>query len=232
MTEPVSQGGFPGQQTRSVSAQNGLDQVGVKVEGVISVVELGLRGGSSPQFTLSSSDRRKLADILRNWPPNFLHQGPPEIPFFWFESEFYSVCLNLTATVYVRHIVVPPSADPVDPTTIASIEETAPSILAWMVGQQKPLEFSATPDEFSDQDDDEGSAHGQLKEILLDLDGYLSGDGFVSFVDKDGQDVFLRVADVALIAIPQWLLKPDEFEKNITPDDEPIETEGSQGGPL
>jgi hypothetical protein len=28
-------------------------------------------------------------------------------------------------------------------------------------------------------------------------------------MDNDGEDVYLRVADITMIAVPQWLLKPE-----------------------
>jgi transcriptional regulator with XRE-family HTH domain len=222
-----------GKQSHSEPLQQQLEQAGVETEGVIWTVEFGLSTGLSKQFTLSSADKRKLEDTLGNWSASFRSDNLPDKPFFWFDSDVYSVCVNLSHVTYARTMFDPPGLDSKNGTSREETLNDAPSILVWLPSRQAPAEFEADPDDVSEQGDDEEPESGQLAELLMQLDSNMSEDGFVSFMDSDGEDVYLRVKDIAMIAIPHWLLKPEMLDEADDPsdveEDETTVEQNSQG---
>jgi hypothetical protein len=193
---------FPGRKLASEKALQELGGTGIEIEGVIWTAEFGLRNGVAKQFTLPSVEKRRLEEFLRNWDYHFGDQTG--IPFFWFDSDRFSICVNLGQLVYSRFMFDGPG---LEAESYEEVCDRAPHIEVWMNGQREPLEFSAEPDEISDQEEEPES--GQLEELLILLDSNMADDGFVSFMDNDGEDIYLRVADISMIAVPQWLLKPE-----------------------
>jgi hypothetical protein len=194
------------------------------VESLLWTAELGLKSGAKVQFTLSSADKDSLEDRFINW--DYHYSNAPDISFFWFGSEHYFVRVNLRQIIYSRLMF---DAVPLKEAGSASdICERAPAIQVWMIGQQQPLEFEADPDEIEEEEDrDEGDLYGQLNGMIADMDGDSPSVGFISFKDIDGERVYLRVADIAMIAVPHWLLKPellDEIEEDES-EDSAFETE-------
>lgn len=222
---------FANKKSTSEPSREQLEQAGIEPEGVVWTAEFGLRAGIAKQFTLSSLEKRRLEAILRNWAYDTRSENLSERRFFWFDSEVYSVCVNLTQVTYARIMFDAPRIASDEDSTFEEMEQHAPSVLVWMVGRQTPLAFESEPDDASEQDDEEEPVSGQLEELLIDLDGGLLEDGFVSFVDSDGEDVFLSITDIAMIAIPHWLLKPDMFDEvdDSEDEDEATEEQDSQG---
>ena len=203
---------FPGRKLASEKALEELSGAGVEIDGVIWTAEFGLRNGVAKQFTLPSAEKRRLGEFLRNWEYHFGDQT--EIPFFWFDSDRYSICVNLSQLVYSRFMFDGPGLETNEAESYEEVCDRAPHIVVWMTGQREPLKFNAEPDEISDleMEEEEEPQYGQLEELLIQLDGNTADDGFVSFMDDDGEDVYLRVADITMIAVPQWLLKPELLE--------------------
>src|SRR5260370_14279337 len=203
---------FPGRKLASEKALEELSGAGVEIDGVIWTAEFGLRNGVAKQFTLPSAEKRRLEEFLRNWDYHFGDQT--EIPFFWFDSDRYSICVNLSQLVYSRFMFDGPGLEANEAESYEEVRDRAPVIQVWMNGQRKPLKFSAEPDQVSDleMEEEEEPQYGQLEELLIQLDGNTADDGFVSFMDTDCEDVYLRVADITMIAVPQWLLKPELLE--------------------
>lgn len=225
---------FSEKKSHAEPSQEQLEQAGIETEGVIWTAEFGLRAGDSKQFTLSSADKRKLEDALVNWAASFRSNNLPDKPFFWFDSDVYSVCVNLSQVTYARTMFDTPRLEPEKGGSREEIQEDAPSILVWLVGRQVPVEFEAEPDDVPEQDADEDPVSGQLEELLMELDSNMSEDGFVSFMDSDGEDVYLHVEDIAMIAIPHWLLKLEMLDETDDPsevDDDETTVEQNPQGP-
>ena len=87
---------FASKKSTQEPSREQLDQAGKEPEGVVWTVEFGLRAGIAKQFTLSSLEKRRLEAILRNWAYDTRSENLSERRFFWFDSEVYSVCVNLT----------------------------------------------------------------------------------------------------------------------------------------
>jgi transcriptional regulator with XRE-family HTH domain len=211
---------FPGHKLDSEKAQQELEEAGVEVDGVIWTVEFGLRNGASMQYTMPSANKRALSEFLANYG---YHSGrQPGIPFFWFDSYFDSVCVNLSQVVYSRFMYDPPRDLSFNLQSDEESEESPETVRVWLNNRPEPLEFSAAIDDVPEEQDEEEPEFGRLEQLLIDLDGNMSDDDFVSFMDEDGEAVYLRVADIAMIAVPQCLLKPELLDDE---DDELAEKE-------
>lgn len=181
---------FPGQKLRSEAALQKLEEAGVEVESGIWTVELGLRAGEEKQFTIPAADKNRLAGVL-------LHPGGQK--FFVFDSERYGVAIALDHTTYVRLMWDRAGQ-------LHKVEaDYEPGIAVWMNGRADTLQFDAEPDE----EEDPGEP-GQLRSLLWHLEH--DPEDFVSFLDEDGEAVYLRRDDIAIIAISHSLLEPIEYD--------------------
>lgn len=74
-------------------------------------------------------------------------------------------------------------------------------------------------------DQDEGDPHeendeGQFRGIFFDLDHSPEKQQLLSFLDEDGERVFLRAGSLALIEVPLWVVDPDD---DVDEDDEGLD---------
>jgi hypothetical protein len=95
--------------------------------------------------------------------------------------------------------------------------DAAPMIQVWLTSQKEPLEFDSESEDSLSPDDPEYDDNdmGQLRSMLWHLDcGGSSGNSFVNFLDGDGEEILLRRNDIAMLAIPQWMLNSELIESD------------------
>jgi transcriptional regulator with XRE-family HTH domain len=217
---------FTGRKLQSDKAQEELEKAGVEIDEVIWTVELGLRNGASVQYMMPSARKRDLEEFLANYG---YHSGrQPGIPFFWFDSNLDSVSVNLGQIVYSRFMYDSPRDPSINLQSNEKSEEDPGTVRVWLNNRREPLKFIAALDEVPEQQDEEEVESGRLQQLLIELDGNLSDDDFVSFMDEDGEEVYLRVADISLIAVPQCLLEPDLHDDNEEDNELELEDEANQ----
>ncbi len=95
-------------------------------------------------------------------------------------------------------------------------------VRVYLTDSAKPLAFQVEPDdELEENAQDEGEFRNLL--FFLDmLDENCEDDPVIDFNDEDGERVFLRTEQVALIEIPLWVTHPDLEEDA---DREPLKRE-------
>lgn len=85
------------------------------------------------------------------------------------------------------------------------------TVEVFLAGNEQPLTFGVEPDSGSPDDEED---EGQFRGIFFDLETYADETGRVYFEDEDGEDVFLRAGDIALLKVPLLVVDseydPDE----------------------
>ena len=195
---------------------NALIEAGIEVYPQIWTVEFGLRNGTSHQYTLLAADKNRLHEQLFDWDSH--HEDKSWPVFFVFDSELFNVCVNLRQVTYSRFLWdMSTSSFGVDDDAPRNMIDAAPMIQVWRTSQKEPHAFDSESEDSLLPDDPEYDDNdmGQLRSMLWHLDcGGSSGDSFVNFVDGDGEEILLRRNDIAMVAIPQWMLNSEFIESD------------------
>jgi hypothetical protein len=69
--------------------------------------------------------------------------------------------------------------------------------------------FDVDVDEFQPHDDEPEEERGQFRNLLFDAELSSQPNDVLHFMDVDGETVFIRASDIALIQIPLWVIYPD-----------------------
>ena len=215
---------YPDDAIQTDEAITALTEAGFEVDGVAWTAEFALTNDTCHHFSLSSIDKNRFRDVLLDSDDG---ESEPPNSFFSFNSELYCVCVNLKALRYIRFLFDGPSFEDMEPLSYGKVIQKSPKIKVWSTVQDSCLEFKVDADEKKERCRDEG----QLYNLLIGLDvGYEQS--FVSFEDSDGEEVYLRVRDIAMIAVPHWVLNPEMLDESDPGDDEDSEeiASGSESG--
>lgn len=159
-------------------------------------VECYLRGGAEITCALSSEDMQGLQFALQD------NAQDPTEPFFVWEGGASCHGLNLNHLL-CGHVRCDREHGP------GPFEVTEPSSLklrVFMAGQSEPLAFDVDTD-----DDYEPESDADIPPLLYlthQAQQGLTEHRFFHFTDLNGEDVWIRAADVALIEIPLEILHP------------------------
>lgn len=81
-------------------------------------------------------------------------------------------------------------------------------IVFWLISPETValLDFVVEPDSGSaDDEEDEGA----FRNIFFEMETYVEEQDRFYFEDEDGEDVFLRAGDLALLRVPLWVISPE-----------------------
>ncbi|MCW5808636.1 MAG: helix-turn-helix transcriptional regulator [Deltaproteobacteria bacterium] len=157
------------------------------VEGVdadirIWTLRLRLRSGVERDFVLPSADVSRFGSYMTGETRGGMI----------FDSEDAEVYVNFDHVLFAHLMWDPPHDEP------RPVEPQEAGVTVWFHSQE-PTTFEVTP-EGSDPYDDQGEAT-TLRSLLTDLDMGAEGQTFISFLDGDGERVYLRVAEIELLEV-------------------------------
>jgi DNA-binding XRE family transcriptional regulator len=183
-----------------------LSEVGVEADVAKWTLKLLLRGHDEElQLEIPPSERRRLYGLV---------QGESDRPsFVVFDTERARVAVNLGELAYCQFlfdvgIVREPSAD----------EEDDGGVEIYFAGSRKRFDFTPEADA-ADSDDEE--SEGDFGNIFWSLETDPQPYERYRFTDVDGEDVFLRVGDLALLKVPLWVVKPELLDAEENEEQEP-----------
>jgi DNA-binding XRE family transcriptional regulator len=199
---------YPGNRLRTAAGRKELTEAGADLQDLTRTFLLGVSSSPSEQFTLSAPEGEKLEALLNGFGDEYGDKDGCTSPFFKFDTGMYAVCVNLKELAHARQLSNKPTPEVEAMLLQESNPETAPHIKVWLHGRSEPLQFSAAPEDIGAQ------AHpretGQFTLLLRLLEGQdIDNNEFSSFWDVDGLEVFFRTELIAMIAIPNWLLRPE-----------------------
>jgi transcriptional regulator with XRE-family HTH domain len=155
-----------------------------------------LRGQEEPlTFRISPAEQRRLFSVV---------QGEDEVghglPFVVFETLNEMVAINLRQLVYC-HFLFEVAA------FVGEEDEELPiAAQIFLAGDRKALTFDVDPDDGTPDDEDD---EGEFRHIFASMELSVDETERFHFTDEDGEDVFLRAGDVALLKVPLSVVDPD-----------------------
>jgi DNA-binding XRE family transcriptional regulator len=190
-----------------------LAKAGLEADARAWYFQARLRGHKeSLQFQISPTEQRWLFGKVQ------LERSHTEgLTFVIFETASDRIAINTRELVYCHFLFE----------LSYFVEEEAPelstSVEVFFSGDIEPVTFSVEPDTGSTDDEED---EGQFRNIFFDLDLDPQPEDRIYFEDEDGEDVFLRSGDVALLRVPLFVLDP-EFEA----EDEDLDVGEDDGEP-
>jgi len=162
---------------------------------IVRTFKYRLRGGASGELTIADGEKTRLFSLVQN--------VDHSTPFIVFDSDQSQIILNLKHLLYSHFLFDAGQQD--EKEKDEEYEEPVNVIFA----DGAELSFGVEPDEPKGKDDPEG----QFADILFTAETSVEEDTLFHFVDEDGEEVFLRALDIAMMKIPLWVIREDEAEK-------------------
>jgi hypothetical protein len=165
-----------------------------------------LRGGCERVFPVSGPDKQRLWYAVQQG----THEG-----FAVFQSEANEVALNLDHVLYAHFLFEAPNI-------IVDVDQDEEDAHARVLfaGETEYHDFEVDADDpepaAEDEEDD-----GQLRQLLFMLGLSTEAHDVLSFMDVDGETVFIRASDIAVMEVPLWALYP-ELDVDHGDDDEEL----------
>jgi len=182
---------------RSDSNDSLLSKHGVEGDARIWFIKLRLRGHQKEfTFEIPASEYRRLFSAIQ-------HEEEDGLSFVVFDSISHQIAVNLSELVYCHFLF--------EARTAADKEHDSSEVRVYFCGNNKPLSFGVDPDEGNPDDEDDS---GEFRQIFLMLDTYAERHDRFSFTDSDGEDVFLRVGDIALFEVPLWVVEAESHDED------------------
>lgn len=118
------------------------------------------------------------------------------VHFVVFDTEDCLVALNVAQVSFAHFLwdVYPPNATVIsDDSDEAEEDDEAPAISLWLVGRNEPILLQAEPEIGDDE--------GELSNLFGSLEDELASYHRLHFLDVDGESVYMRVGDIALLQV-------------------------------
>lgn len=150
-------------------------------------------------YEINSNDRNRLHNIIQTG--NSCLNGATK--FAVFDTLNHVVAINLSELIYCHFLN--------DLDFITTDEESDPqNVKVFFCAREKPMEFSVSSDEPDPRDD---VVEGEMHIILGNLENELDINERIYFKDS-GEDVFIRVGDLAMLTLPLWVVEPIDYEED------------------
>lgn len=169
-----------------------LDEGGVDADPYDWSITVRMRGGARATYSISSAERLRLR---RN-----LESVDDDHPFFVFASGNREVMLNLTHLVYLHETFEAGNTTRLED---GRNDDKASAVRVFLSISDEPLDFDVEAD---GTDPDDSDDIGPFRFIIGMAQTLVEPHDFFHFEDVDGESVFLRAREVALMEIPAWVL--------------------------
>jgi hypothetical protein len=156
-----------------------------------------LRGGKTGELLVSDSEEKRLFKLVQN----LAHDRDAPTPFIVFDSTESRILLNLKHLLYCHFLFDAGTWED-------KKEDREEEKLTVIFADGAELSFGVDGDDFDPNKED----MGQFASMLFRAETTVEKDELFDFIDEDGEQVFLRAVDTAMIKIPLWVFKDEEIE--------------------
>jgi hypothetical protein len=178
---------------------------GIDADPQIWTLKYRIRNGLSGLFQIPSDEKRRLWGVLQS--------GSDECSFVVFDTKSDRIALNRGHLIFWQFLF--------DPAFDVPSVERSRQVVAYSSTSLEPLAFGVDADQFEKGESDDNEDGSQLQQLFFELETSSEADDVVSFLDEDGERVFLRSADIALLSVPLGAVEPGLYKCEIDALDEP-----------
>ena len=173
---------------------------GVEADSRYWIFRVQLRGQSDVlDFCVEPEEKRRLFSAVQS------ESGDDEeLSFIVFDTKDERIGLNLAHCLYCHFIYEAREMGSSDENV--SDEEEAGGVQAYFADLLTPVRFSVDMDRGEPGDEEDA---GCFRTIFFYMDINVERNQRFYFEDGDGENVFIRAADLALLKVPLWVVDPD-----------------------
>jgi DNA-binding XRE family transcriptional regulator len=173
----------------NVQFEYDMEKAGIETDPSCWSIVYRLRGGAEGVLPISQTEKNRLWNVV---------QRTQDKTFVVFESEADVIILNLDHLLFCQFLFDPPGR-------ITPEKPAQNAVRVYLTDSKEPATFGIDADDPKDEED-----LGQFGDLIFMADNYTGDENETfHFTDEDGETVFLRAEDLAMLQIPLWVLEPD-----------------------
>jgi len=181
-----------------------LSNLGIEADSAIWHFKILLRGHEDELiFEISPAERRRMFGAVQ--------QEGEALSFVVFDTSDARIAVNLAEMVYCHFLF------DVGVISEKSEEGEDSGVEIYFSGSPKRFDFEPEVDR---ADPEEEGDEGDFGNIFWSLDLDPASHERYRFTDVDGEDVFLRAGDLALLKVPLWVVEPDLLDTDEDEEDQ------------
>jgi transcriptional regulator with XRE-family HTH domain len=185
----------------SHNAYADLERSGLEADPRVWTILIQLRGYKKPiRFEIEPAEKRHLYQLVQDE-----NSSDGAMSFVLFDTEDERVAVNLGELTYCHFLFDGPAAG------VTKQDSMEKAVVAHLSRNNSPLEFGVEPDAGSPDDEDDA---GSFRNIFFHMETHVEEHDRFHFEDEDGEDVFLRAGDLALLRVPLWVIAPEAEEED------------------
>lgn len=174
-----------------------LSPLGIDVDPLIHTLRMRFSSGFEIAYQLTSSEQARMWSVLQDYNESD--------PFVAFDSMSTRVLINRNHLFFYQFL-----CDPLYAEQQEDIDEQERQVKVFFSNSIEPAVFDVDTDEIFEDDDEE---IGQFSHLIFMAENYAKGDQ-LTFLDEDGERVFLIAEHVAIMEIPLCVVEPKLLEED------------------
>lgn len=184
-----------------------LHQTGVEWDSAEHCLKVWLQGHTEAiYFPISPQEKRRLFKVIQN------EMDDRELTsFVVFDSWDKRIAINLAKLAACQFLFEPMVGVNEPDSSAVSEPLDKEHVFVFQTGAALPMKFEPEIDRAVDDDED---AMGDFRNILFRLELNPAPSDRLHFQDVDGESVFLRVGNLALLSVPFWVVDPSVAGEN------------------
>jgi DNA-binding XRE family transcriptional regulator len=183
-----------------------LEQSGIEADPRVWTILILLRGHQKAiKFEIEPAEKRRLFQVIQDE-----QRAGDAMSFAVFDTQDERVAVNLRELMYCHFLFDAPGS------SVVKRDARENRVLAYFSGNSSPVDFGVEPDSGSADDDE---YEGSFRNIFFEMETYVEEQDRFYFEDEDGEVVFLRAGDLALLRVPLWVISPEKEEEDEDEDD-------------
>ena len=182
-----------------------LDGAGIDIDPARWFLKFRLRGSDTRMLSISGPEKMRLLSAL--------DPVDPSRRFLIFDSDDRRIAVNREHLLFCQFLFESGSADMVELDRAEKAEEPeADDLQIQFVDRTEPQCFGVHADEAELSDDDVPERSQELQHMLFMMETPSESHDVFHFDDVDGETVFFRGADVAMLSLPLWAVEPNLWD--------------------
>jgi hypothetical protein len=178
---------------------------GIDIDPRFWTLKYHLRNGLMGFHSISGPEKERLWRAI---------QGNDEnTPFVIFDTGAYRVALNRNHLIFSQFLFDPPIIKKLP-------KRERDKLLIYTCNLASPFTFDVDPDGARLDQENKSDGDAQLQEFLFSLETVCEPGEVVNFTDEDGETVFFRAADIAMLSLPVWAVEPDVLDSQMELEDD------------
>lgn len=191
-----------------LDAWDEMRETGLEPDPRMWTIKMGLRGYGKPLYfeDVPAIEKASLFKQIQGEE----NTDPDVSPFVVFDTAERRVAINLRELDYCHFLFDRSDLITLEPEdSAADAGSQTDGALVYLVGGGEPLSLALDVDEQFDENDEE---MGMCSGVFFDLQLECHNARRILLTDQDGEKIFIRAGNLAMLDVPLWVIEPPDYE--------------------